>query len=198
MCRVRRQGIENLAQVKGPALFISNHVTDVDAALIMSALPARWRSQLAIAMSGEILRSWRYPPESTGWVSRLRLRLQYALLAALFNVFSLPMQTGFRHSFKYAGQAMDDGWSILIFPEGRETKDGQMQPFMAGIGLLAAQLNAPVVPIKLIGLFELKLQRRFFVRPGTVTVRFGKPIEFPADQTPTQITHELESRVASL
>jgi long-chain acyl-CoA synthetase len=149
-------------------------------------------------MSGEILRSWRYPPESTGWVTRLRLKLQYALLAALFNVFSLPMQTGFRHSFNYAGQAMDDGWSILIFPEGRETKDGQMQPFMAGIGLLAAQLNAPVVPIKLIGLFELKQLCRFFARPGKVTVRFGKPIEFPADQTPTQITHALESGVVSL
>jgi long-chain acyl-CoA synthetase len=198
MCRVRVQGTEQLAKVRGPALFISNHITDVDAALIMSALPTRWRSQLAIAMSGEILRNWRYPPESTGWFSRLRLKLQYALAAALFNVFSLPMQSGFRRSFAYAGQAMDRGWSILIFPEGRETKDGQMQPFMAGTGLLAAQLNAPVVPIKLNGLFELKQQRQFFARPGTVTVTFGEPIESSASQTPAQITRELESRVASL
>jgi long-chain acyl-CoA synthetase len=93
---------------------------------------------------------------------------------------------------------MDRGWSILIFPEGRETKDGQMQPFMAGTGLLAAQLNAPVVPIKLNGLFELKQQRQFFARPGTVTVTFGEPIESSASQTPAQITRELESRVASL
>ena len=198
MCRARVQGAEQLAKVRGPALFISNHITDVDAALIMSALSTRWRSQLAIAMSGEILRNWRYPPESTGWFSRLRLKLLYALAAALFNVFSLPMQSGFRRSFAYAGQAMDRGWSILVFPEGRETKDGQMQPFMAGTGLLAAQLNAPVVPIKLNGLFELKQRRQLFARPGTVIVTFGEPVEFSASQTPEQITRELESRVASL
>jgi 1-acyl-sn-glycerol-3-phosphate acyltransferase len=126
------------------------------------------------------------------------LKIQYALGAALFNVFSLPMQSGFRRSFAYAGQVMDRGLSILIFPEGRETKDGKLQPFMAGTGLLASELNAPVVPIKLDGLFELKQQRKFFVRPGTVTVTFGAPIEFSPSQTPAQITRELESRVASL
>lgn len=93
---------------------------------------------------------------------------------------------------------MDRGWSILIFPEGQETKDGQNQPFMAGTGLLAAELNAPVIPIRLGGLFELKQQHQFFVRPGTVTVTFGEPIEFSAGETPAQITHELESRLALL
>lgn len=197
MCRVRVRGTDQLAKVRAPALLISNHITDVDAALIMSALPARWRSRLAIAMSGELLRDWRYPPASTGWFSRLKLKLQYALVAALFNVFSLPKQSGFRRSFAYAAQAMDRGWSILIFPEGQETKDGQNQPFMAGTGLLAAELNAPVIPIRLGGLFELK-QHQFFVRPGTVTVTFGEPIEFSAGETPAQITHELESRLALL
>lgn len=198
MCRVRVRGTDQLAKVRAPALLISNHITDVDAALIMSALPARWRSRLAIAMSGELLRDWRYPPASTGWFSRLKLKLQYALVAALFNVFSLPKQSGFRRSFAYAAQAMDRGWSILIFPEGQETKDGQNQPFMAGTGLLAAELNAPVIPIRLGGLFELKQQHQFFVRPGTVTVTFGEPIEFSAGETPAQITHELESRLALL
>lgn len=198
MCRVRVRGTDQLAKVRAPALLISNHITDVDAALIMSALPARWRSRLAIAMSGELLRDWRYPPASTGWFSRLKLKCQYALVAALFNVFSLPKQSGFRRSFAYAAQAMDRGWSILIFPEGQETKDGQNQPFMAGTGLLAAELNAPVIPIRLGGLFELKQQHQFFVRPGTVTVTFGEPIEFSAGETPAQITHELESRLALL
>jgi len=149
-------------------------------------------------MSGEILRDWRYPPASTGWFSRLGLRLEYALASALFNVFSLPKQSGFRRSFAYAGEAMDHGWSILIFPEGQETTNGQTQPFMAGTGLLVIQLNAPVVPIKLNGLFELKQQHKFFVRPGTGTVTICEPVEFSANQTPAQITRELESRVAEL
>src|SRR6185503_18346347 len=72
MCRVRVVGAANLAHVKGPALLISNHVTDVDAPLIVSALPLRWRLRLAIAMSGEYLRDWRYPPAELGWFARLK------------------------------------------------------------------------------------------------------------------------------
>ncbi|HEU4509795.1 MAG TPA: AMP-binding protein [Pyrinomonadaceae bacterium] len=183
MCRVRVVGAERLSKVKGPVLFISNHVTHVDAPLILSALPFRWRLRLAIAMAGEMLRDWRQNE-----------KVKYALGAGLFNVFSLPRQSGFRQSFAYAGEAMDRGYSVLIFPEGTETKDGRLQPFRAGIGLLASELNVPIVPIMLRGLFELKQKRQFFVRPGTVSVTFGEPIIFSADLDPTEITRALESR----
>jgi long-chain acyl-CoA synthetase len=195
MCRVRVTGAERIARLKGPALLISNHVTDVDAALILSALPVRWRTRLAIAMQGELLREWRYPPVMTGWFTRVQGKVLYALAAGLFNVFSLPRQSGFRQSFAYAGEAMDRNWSVLIFPEGTETKDGQIQPFRAGIGLLASELNVPVIPIMLEGLFELKQKRQFFVRPGTVSVTFGEPIELSPKLTPTEITKELELRL---
>jgi len=197
MCRVRVHGLQNLDDLEGPALLVSNHVTDVDAALIMSALPVRWRTRLATAMSGEILRDWRHPPASVGWFYRIKRRLTYVLAAALFNVFSLPKQSGFRRSFAYFGEAMDRGWSVLVFPEGQETTDGQLQPFMTGTGLLVSELQVPVVPIKLHGLFEIKRRRQFFVRPGTVRVTFGKPIRFE-DKTAEEITHELEFCIADL
>ena len=189
MCRVRVNGAERLRKVKGPVLFISNHITHVDAPIILSALPFRWRLRLAIAMAGEMLREWRQNE-----------KVKYALGAGLFNVFSLPRQSGFRQSFAYAGEAMDRGYSILIFPEGTETKDGRLQPFRAGLGLLASELNVPIVPIMLGGLFELKQKRQltqkrqFFVRPGTVSVTFGEPIIFSAELNPTEITKALEKR----
>ena len=192
MCKVRVIGAERLAHLKGPVLFISNHVTDVDAGLILSALPARWRSRLAVAMQGEMLRDWRYPFPTTGWFMRLKGKVEYVLGAALFNVFSLPRQSGFRQSFAYAGEAMDRGFSVLVFPEGAETTDGQVRPFRQGIGLLTSELNVPVVPIMLRGLWELKQRRQFFVRPGAVSVTFGDPIKFPADATPAEITNALE------
>jgi long-chain acyl-CoA synthetase len=181
MCRVRTIGVEKLAKVKPPVLFVSNHVTDVDAALIISALPWRWRYRMAIAMAGEILREWR-----------VNSKLWYALGAALFNVFSLPRQSGFRQSFAYAGEAVDRGFSILIFPEGTETKDGRIQPFKAGIGLLVSELNLPVVPVMLRGLFEVKQRDQRFVKPGTVSVTFGEPIMFPAGESAADITNELD------
>jgi long-chain acyl-CoA synthetase len=200
MCRVRVIGVERLTKVDAskPVLFISNHVTDVDAGLILSALPWRWRRSLAIAMSGEYLRDWRYPAAHLGWFARVKAKLTYALAAALFNVFSLPKQSGFRQSFVYAGDAVDRGWSILIFPEGEETKDGQMQHFKAGIGLLASELNVTVKPIKLRGLFELKQRKRYFVRPGTVSVTFGDPIELSGKDAPDEIRRVLELRVKEL
>ena len=190
MCRVRVIGSERLPKATKPVLFIANHVTDVDAGLILSALPWRLRRRLAIAMSGEYLRDWRY--------GNAKAKLTYVLAASLFNVFSLPRQSGFRQSFSYAGEAVDRGWNVLIFPEGEETKDGQMQPFKAGIGLLASELNVPVVPIKLDGLFELKQRKQYFVRPNTVSVTFGAPIKFPRNATPTEITRTLELTLKSL
>jgi len=187
MCRVRTIGVERFAKLKPPVLFISNHVTDVDAALILSALPWRWRYRMTIAMAGEILREWR-----------MNAKVQYALGAALFNVFSLPRQSGFRQSFEYAGEAVDRGFSILIFPEGTETTDGQLQPFKAGIGLLASELNVPVVPIMLRGLFEVKKRKQRFVKPGTVSITFGDPIEFSSNDTPSDIIRELERRLQSV
>ena len=197
MCRVRVNGVEKLRGLKGPALLISNHVTDVDAALILSALPFGWRLRVAIAMSGELLREWRNPT-APDLLTRVRQRIAYALGAALFNVFSLPRQSGFRKSFAYAGETIDRGWSVMIFPEGHETRDGLMQPFRSGIGLLVAELNVPVVPIKLDGLFALKQRRQYFVRPGTVSVTFGEPIRFKAGEPPEGITRELESHVRNL
>jgi long-chain acyl-CoA synthetase len=181
MCRVRVIGVDRFANVKPPVLFISNHVTDVDAGLILSALPWRWRYRMAIAMAGEILREWR-----------MNSKVTYALGAALFNVFPLPRQSGFRQSFAYAGEAVDRGFSILIFPEGTETKDGRIQPFKAGIGLLASELNVPIVPIMLRGLFEVKQRGQRFVKPGTVSVTFGEPVTFMADKTAAEITNELD------
>ena len=192
MCIPRVIGAEHLAKVNGPALLISNHITHIDGPLILSVLPVRRRVRLAIAMSGEQLREWRYPPASLGWFARLKKRMAYVLGAGLFNVFSLPRQSGFRQSFAYTGEAMDRGYSVLIFPEGTETKDGELQPFRAGIGLLASELNVPVIPIMLRGLFELKKKRQFFVRPGRVSITFGEPIKFAHGLTPAEITEELD------
>ncbi|HEX8144545.1 MAG TPA: AMP-binding protein [Pyrinomonadaceae bacterium] len=198
MCWVRAEGREHLRGLDGPVLFVSNHVTMADHALIMSALPGRFRRHLAIAMEGEILRDWVHPPAGKGRLSRMLGRLQYALVVTFFNVFPLPKKSGFRRSFAYAGVAMDRGQSVLVFPEGKRSEDGRMHTFMSGTGILAADLHAPVVPIKIEGLFRLKQRRQYFARPREVSVIFGEPVIFSDNREPAHIAKELERRVAAL
>jgi long-chain acyl-CoA synthetase len=204
MCWVRAEGKEHLRGVDGPVIFVANHITYIDHALILSALPGRFGRNLAVAMDGERLRRWRFPAREAGWLRRVVGRVKYALVVALFNVFPLPQQSGFRRAFAYAGEALDGGASVLIFPEGRRTETGRMQPFRAGTGLLATEAGVPVVPVRIAGLFELKRgweAKRLalpFARPGRVSVTFGEPERFAADVEPGEVARELERRVARL
>jgi long-chain acyl-CoA synthetase len=198
MSRRRVRGQEHLREVRAPVLFVSNHITEVDPAVILSALPFQWRSKLAIAMRGELLREWRNMPAGTSGWQRFLARAKYVLVVALFNVFPLPQESGFRRSFAFAGETLDRGYSLLVFPEGRRTEDGQMNPFMAGAGLLVQKLNVPVVPIRIDGLFALKQQGKYFARAGQITVTFGAPLHFAPTATPAAITQCLQTAVANL
>ncbi len=200
MSRMRVEGRRNVAGLAGPALFVANHVTLADHALILTALPARLRHRLAIAMEGERLRDWVHPPAGTGWLLQLRLLVQYSLVTTFFQVFPLPKRSGFRRSFDYAGRCVDRGESVLVFPEGERAPRGQMHmsAFKTGIGLLARELNVIVVPVRLHGLYELKQRQKYFAPPGVVRVVFGEPIKFDARLKPAAIAEELERRISAL
>jgi long-chain acyl-CoA synthetase len=192
------RGRHNLRNLTGPVLVISNHVTYLDIAWILPALPARFRNRLATAMGGERLARMRRPSKNLNLFARLLERLNYFLVLSLFDVFPLPQRSGFLKSFSFAGHLADRGWNILVFPEGQTTEDGRILPFRAGIGLLAKQLNLPVVPIRLSGLIDLKKENRILARPGHVQVVIGQPVRFSSDQDPGAIAIELERRVSEL
>jgi long-chain acyl-CoA synthetase len=198
MARPDIRGRENLRDLKGPILIISNHITQVDLGFILPALPLRIRHRLAVAMLGELLRAMRYPPGDLGFFRRCMEKLSYFLVVGLFNVFPLPQQTGFRESFAFAGECADRGYSILVFPEGRRTPDGKMSPFRTGIGMLAKNLGLPVLPIRIDGLFELKRRGKKLARPGTVRVTVGSLVKFEDEANPEWIAAELERRMSDL
>ncbi len=197
MSRMQVGGKQNVAQLNEPVLFVANHVTLADHALILVALPYYLRHRLAIAMEGEQLRNWVLPGPGTSWPLRLRQLAQYILVTTFFHVFPLPKQSGFRRAFSYAGDCVDRRESVLVFPEGMRAPRGQMHmsSFRAGIGLLAKELNIPVVPVKLNGLYELKRRKQYFAAPGTVSVVFGEPVKFDPHIDSAAIAEELQRRV---
>ena len=191
-------GRENLRGVKGPVLVISNHVIYLDVGFVLAALPLRLRHRLAVAMGGERLVEMRRPPREWFFLRRWLHRLNYFLVVSLFNVFPLPKRSGFRESFRFAGDLADRGWSVLVFPEGDMTPDGKLQPFRAGIGLLTSKLQLPVVPVRIDGAYEIREASSRFNRPGRIRIHIGKPVEFPAASDPQQIARVLEDSVAAL
>ena len=124
--------------------------------------------------------------------------MKWMLGVSLLNLFPLPREAGFRQSFAYAGEAVDRGYSVLVFPEGRHTTDGKMLPFRAGIGLLAKNLAIPVVPMRIDGLFEVKQAGKKFAWPGQVRVKIGAPVQFSPGSDPGWIARELQKKVEEL
>ncbi|MGB7282050.1 MAG: AMP-binding protein [Candidatus Acidiferrum sp.] len=194
-------GRENLRGVRGPVLVISNHITRrADIGLILAALPLRFRHRLATSMGGETLQNMRHPPRDWFFARRWAYQLGYWLVTALFNVFPLPQHSGFRDSFRFAGESADRGYSILIFPEGEvnNSEDGRMAAFQSGIGLLAENLHLPIIPMRLDGVWQMKREHRRLAHFGEITVRIGAPVTFPPETPPEEIAKRLESIVLAL
>src|SRR5205807_779096 len=160
---------------------------DGDVGFVLTPLPEHLRHRLATAASGEAMEILRTPPASRGVFGRAYNRMKWIVGAALLNLFPLPREVGFRQSFKYAGEAVDRGYSVLIYPERRHTTTGQMLPCRAGVGILVNSLKIPVVPMRIDGLFEVKQAGKKFARPGQISVRIGEAIKFENESAPAEI-----------
>ena len=194
----RIRGRENLRGENGPLLVISNHIDDVDVGFILTALPFRFRHQLATAAGGEALEALRTPPKSRSALLRIFDRIEWFFGVALLNVFPLPRDAGFRDSFAFAGESVDRGYSILVFPEGHHTTDGNLRPFRSGIGLLVNNLGIPVLPMRIDGLFDVKQAGKRMARPHQIAVKIGTPVRFEPGRDPAEIAAELQARVEQL
>ena len=194
-------GREHLKEVRSPVIVISNHITRrADIGLILMVLPWRFRHRLAPAMGGETLMQMRKPAREWFFAKRWAYQLGYFLVTALFNVFPLPQLSGFRQSFRFAGESVDRSYNLLIFPEGEvnNSEDGRMAAFQPGIGMLAQNLQLPIIPMRLDGVWGMKRERRRLAHRGEITVHIGKPVSFSAEVTPEEIARALHKIVAEL
>ncbi|MGH2489792.1 MAG: lysophospholipid acyltransferase family protein, partial [Candidatus Limnocylindria bacterium] len=127
----------------------------------------------------------------------------------LANAFPIAREGGARRSFELLGARLDRRFSILIYPEGKLTVGGPMQPFLAGTGLVAVEGATAVVPVK------LRINRMSWLDAfwpgsrngsnhngsalrGEVEIVFGEPIWFSSDTTPADATTRLEEVLAAL
>jgi 1-acyl-sn-glycerol-3-phosphate acyltransferase len=154
--RVRIRGTERIpAQV---CLFAANHTSTVDAPAVVGAIPRR----IAILLKKSL---FRFPI------------VGQAFLLANF----IPVERGNREaaidSLEKATEALRNGQSFLIYPEGTRSPDGRLQPFKKGAVVMAIKAGVPIVPIACSGAHHIMGKRSLIVRPGEIVVEFLEPID---------------------
>jgi long-chain acyl-CoA synthetase len=170
------RGLEHLSGIDGPVIFAANHQSHLDTPVILQALPPFWRYRLAPAMAKEFFKAHFYP-EQFGRRAWLTNSLNYYLSSAFFNAFPLPQrESGTRQTLRYIGDLFAEGFSLLIFPEGKRTEAGEINRFQPGIGMIASRLDVPVIPVRLEGLDRVLHQTWKFPVRGQGRVTFGASI----------------------
>jgi long-chain acyl-CoA synthetase len=178
---IRVTGRENLNSVRGPVIFASNHQSHFDVPVILASLPARFRYRVSTAMAKEFFDA-HFFPERFPSRQRFLVSLYYRLSTFFFNAFPLPQrQAGAGETVRYMGELAEEGWSILIFPEGDRTKNGEIHPFQPGVGMIASHLHLPVIPIRIEGLDRVLHRDAWWPHRGPVRVKIGEPLDLRGD-----------------
>jgi len=99
-------------------------------------------------------------------------------------------------SIEKAAQKIREGKSVMSFPEGTRSRDGNIGPFKQGMFHLAIQSGVPIVPISIIGAKEIMPKRSLHIKPGQVTLVIDKPIDVTGYSAEKR--HELVDRVRNV
>jgi 1-acyl-sn-glycerol-3-phosphate acyltransferase len=151
--RVRIEGAENIPPGES-CIFLSNHVSNLDPPILLPAIPGMCsvflkKSLMKTPLIGTAMRMAKYVPVSRGH-SRQEAEQSVAI----------------------AADALRSGIHIFIFPEGTRSPDGNLLPFKKGAFFLAAETNAPMVPMIIKGTAQMLRKGSMKVFPGVATVRF--------------------------
>lgn len=192
ICKVRANGLENLEKFKSSPILAVNHGSDLDPLAILLSLPFRYRKLIAPAMG--LNRFYAYFSRYTrlsidekahkkGLTNHKSKPLKsfihgalYYLMTFLFQVYPFPQGAVYRSSLEYAGELLDNGLWLLIFPEGEVSDDGKTKSFKGGIAILAERTGAPVVPVGIKGMHYILPRGKRWPRIGRVTVSYGEPM----------------------
>jgi len=175
----------------GPCIIVANHISAWDGPVIASCL----NRNLAIPALPDYV--FNIPPHKNPFVSAWRTFVG-GFVALTYACYPFGKEMGVERSIRYTGELLDKGYSILIFPEGTRSKDGSVQEFREGIGILAHVMRVPVIPIRTEGLFHVLPAGRKWPKMGACAVNIGAPQkEFPRMST-LEIAKQLEEAVRKL
>jgi 1-acyl-sn-glycerol-3-phosphate acyltransferase len=189
-----RRGLDHLEDLRSPAgsaapsqpvIFAANHHSHVDTPLLLSAIPEPWRHKLFVGAAADYF---------------FKTRITSTASALAHNAIPIERTRVSRRSADDAAELIDDGWSMLIFPEGGRSPDGWGQPFRGGAAYLALRCNVPVVPVHLEGTGRIMRKGSKRLHRSTTRITFGKPLwpDRDAGDDSRRMAVRIERAVAAL
>jgi 1-acyl-sn-glycerol-3-phosphate acyltransferase len=168
----RATGKEKLSSLKGPVILVANHASHMDTPVILSALPRKLRKRTAVAAAADYF---------------YRNRLVASVVSLIFNTVPIERKGGggLSKDGSHLDTLLDQGWNLLLYPEGTRSRSGGTGRVRRGAAVLAAAHNLSIIPIRVTGtaeamppgrLWPRRLQGARVSRRHRITVAFGEPI----------------------
>ncbi|HQW51413.1 MAG TPA: AMP-binding protein, partial [Tepidiformaceae bacterium] len=179
---VEVRGRERFRTLQEPCLLISNHNMHLDQSVLLRAMPHGFRQRVAIAAAASDIFGNRFRGFGASFLG---------------NAFPFAKEgSGVRESLEYVAKMLDEGWNVMIFPEGKLTVMGPTQPFKSGTGLLAVETGVPVLPMRIDVLRPGFYEGKWLPHPrARVRVSIGEPVRFPQGTSYAEATAKLEEAV---
>lgn len=179
--RPRIYGAHRLRRLPGPVVIAANHSSHLDTPYLLSCLPLRHRHSTVVVAAADYFYS---------------NAAKATAVSLAFGTVPVERQGDKSDSTARIHRLLDQGWNILLYPEGTRSRDGRMGPLHKGAAMLAEQHEAPLVPVGIHGTHEALPPGSRWPRRHPITVRIGDPIVWHADVE--TLTKELEQRLHEL
>jgi 1-acyl-sn-glycerol-3-phosphate acyltransferase len=173
----RATGREKLSNLRGPIILVANHTSHMDTPVILSALPRRLRKRTAVAAAADYF---------------YKNRVVASLVSLVFNTVPIERRGGGmgKRDSGHLDHLLDEGWNLLLYPEGTRSRDGGPGRLRRGAAVIAAAHNLPIVPIRVTGTREAMPPGRFWPKRRRakmlsqrhrIEISFGEPIRPTGD-----------------
>jgi 1-acyl-sn-glycerol-3-phosphate acyltransferase len=173
----RATGKEKLEGVKGPVILVANHASHLDTPVILSALPRRLRKRTVVAAAADYF---------------YRNRIVASAVSLIFNTVPIERRGGGGMSKDggHLDELLDQGWNLLLYPEGTRSRGGVPGTLRRGAAVLAAAHHLKIVPIRVTGtaqamppgrLWPRRLRDKPVPKRHRIEVSFGEPITAAGD-----------------